>query len=182
MLNSNLTSVVKKNFTEMIHEWTNEAKTSPVLKTYKKFENEELDNRAKAVFEHLVIWLEAGALTTEVENYFLNLGRTRLDEGFALNEVHYAIYVTKKIFWNYVDWRDAITGQFETGTATQIMTIFNNYFDLGNFYITQGYVNELLVRLDDNKKYTKSDLQKLLISGEKFWEDADEEEFIWRHV
>jgi len=182
MVTTNLVKIVRQNIDEMTRQWTEEALNSHVMKTYQHFESAEVKKRGSLVFENLVKWLDSGANNEEVEHYFEGVGKSRFEEGFPLTEVHYAVYLTKKIFWNYVDWRDAITGKFETTHATQIMSVFNNYFDLGNFHITQGYFDAMFDSLDDEKKFSKSELKSILLKGKKEFEDAEDDEFIWRHV
>lgn len=182
MITTSLVKIVKSNLEEMTKLWTEEARKSDVMKTYHKFDETELKKRGSAVFENLVKWLEAGAHSEEVEHYFEEVGKSRLNEGFPLTEVHYAVYLTKKIFWSFVDWRDAISGKFETAHATQVMSVFNNYFDLGNFHITEGYFHELFENLDDNKKFSKTELKNILLLGKKELENIEEDEFIWRPV
>lgn len=178
----NLITVIKNNFDDISRQWSEEAKISEHMKTYQSFGEDEMFRRGKAVYNNLLKWLEAGALTHEVEEYFLEVGRQRFREGFPLTEVHFALYLTKKILWQFIDWRDAVTGSFESSTAKDIMTTLNNYFDVGNFYITYGYFEELLSTLDDSKKFSKEELKKILMKGHANFEDLDEDEFIYRHV
>ncbi|MFH1194748.1 MAG: RsbRD N-terminal domain-containing protein [bacterium] len=178
----NLITVIKNNYEDICAEWSKEANESEHMHTYQSFGQEEIFKRGKAVYDNLLKWLEAGALTAEVEEYFMEVGRRRINEGFPLTEVHFAFYLTKKVLWNFIDWRDTITGSFETATAKDIMTTLNNYFDVGNFYITRGYFDELLKNFDDSKKFSKEELKKILTKGQANFEELDEDEFIWRHV
>ena len=162
--------------------WLEETRKSDYMKTYRSFTDDDILNRCEAVYSHLIDWLQTGASSDEVENYFENVGMTRLKEGFPLTEVHYALYLTKKVLWDFVDWRDAITGSFETKTAKQIMTILNNYFDLGNFYITKGYFEALFEKIDESKKFSKDELKRLFLKGAQDWDSLTEEDIIWRHV
>jgi hypothetical protein len=127
-------------------------------------------------------WLKEGATNKSAEEYFENVGAIRFNERFPLTEVHYAVYLLKKIFWSRIDWRDKVTGAFETSNATKIMNVFNDYFDLASFSITKGYFNELLNSIKDDKSISKEDLKKLLTKGKLNPEALEDEEFIWRHV
>ncbi len=177
-----LISIVEKNYDEMCKVWLKEVQKSEHMKHYQSFNEEEIVNRGTAVLDNLLKWLKAGAKSEEVENYYSEVGAARLKEGFPLTEVHYAIYLIKKIFWSYIDWKDAISGTFEQSTATQIMTIFNNYFDLSNFYITRGYFNELFNALNESKKFSKEELKRYLIKGAIELDTIEEDDIIWRHV
>ncbi len=177
----NLSKVVDDQIDNFKKEWLIEVRKSEYLKTYNTFNDAETVKRGEAVFVYLSAWLKDGATNESAEIYFEKVGSERFSERFPLPEVHYAIYLLKKIFWNNIDWRDKVTGSFETTNATKIMNVFNDYFDLANFHITKGYFNELLNSITDDKKITKDDLRALLIKGSLDPEELDDE-FIWRHV
>jgi len=182
MANWNLSKIVDTQIDELKKEWLAEVRRSEYLATYKTFSDEETITRGEAVYLHLSEWLKEGATNEKAEKYFEKVGEIRFKEKFPLPEVLYAVYLLKKIFWNRVDWRDKVTGAFESSNATKIMNIFNDYFDLASFSITRGYFNELLNSITDDKKLSKSDLKELLTKGKLNPEILEDEEFIWRHI
>ncbi len=177
-----LSRIVCDQIDELKQEWLEEVRKSEYLRTYQTFSDEETIKRGEAVFLYLKDWVEDGATNQNAEEYFEKVGASRFKERFPLTEVHYAIYLLKRIFWNKIDWRDKVTGSFETSNATKIMTTFNNYFDLASFSITKGYFNELINSVKDDKKISKEDLKSLLTKGRLDPEALEEDEFIWRHV
>jgi hypothetical protein len=182
MVNQKLISIIEKNLEDLAKTWFDEAVKSEIMTTYHHFKDEQNYKRGKAVYENLLKWLKEGALHEEVEKYFEKVGAIRLNEGFPLSEVHYALYLSKKIFWGFVDWRDAISGSFQSSTTTQIMALLNDYFDLGNFYITRGYFKELITKLDEDKKFSKEEIKNLLTQSSVDWDNVNEDEITWRHV
>lgn len=178
----NLSKIVDDQIDELKQEWLTEVRNSEYLKTYKTFNDAETIKRGGAVFTYLSEWLKEGATNKSAEEYFEKVGASRFKERFPLTEVHYAVYLLKKIFWSRIDWRDKVTGSFETSNATKIMSVFNDYFDLANFSITKGYFNELLNSINDDKSITKEDLKSLLTKGKLDAEKLEDDEFIWRHV
>jgi hypothetical protein len=182
MANGNLSKIVDEQIDELKKEWLEEVRKSEYLKTYKTFSDIETIKRGEAVYSHLREWLKEGATNDSSEIYFEKVGAIRFHERFPLTEVQYAVYLLKKIFWNKIDWRDKVTGAFETANATKIMNIFNDYFDLASFSITRGYFNELLNSIKDDKKLSKEDLTSLLTKGKLNPEELEDDEFIWRHV
>lgn len=178
----NLSKIVDDQINDFKKEWLSEVRKSEYLTTYKAFSDEETIKRGEAVYTHLSEWLKEGATNKSAEEYFEKVGSLRFKERFPLTEVHYAVYLLKKIFWSRIDWRDKVTGAFETSNATKIMNVFNDYFDLASFSITKGYFNELLNSIKDDKIISKDELKKLLTKGQLDPEKLDEDEFIWRHV
>jgi len=165
MVSRKLIYSIEENLNLMTGQWLNEVKKSDFLVTYKNFDEKEVVNRAKLVYQNLKLWLERGASVDEIAEYFEQIGAQRLKEGFPLTEVHYALYVSKKIFWSNIDWRDNISGNFITNHATEIMSLLNNYFDLGNFYVTRGYFHEMFNMLDSSKTFDKNELENILCKG-----------------
>ncbi len=165
MVSRKLISSIRENIDLMTKQWLNEVKKTEFLNTYKKFDENEVVRRARKVFENLKLWLERGASENEIADYFEKIGGERLREGFPLTEVHYALYISKKIFWSNIDWRDNISGNFITNHATQIMSLLNNYFDLGNFYVTRGYFHEMFNLLDSGQKFERNELENILCKG-----------------
>lgn len=182
MTNNMLSSIVDTQLVELKKEWLEEVRKSEYLLTYKTFSDSETIKRGEAVFKHLSEWLKEGATNEKAQEYFENVGATRFKERFPLPEVHYALYILKKIFWNRIDWRDKVSGAFETSNATRIMNVFNDYFDLANFHVSKGYFNELLNSISEDKKLSKDDLKSLLTKGKLNPESVEDEEFIWRPV
>lgn len=182
MASANLSRIVEEQIESLKKEWCEEVRKSEYLTSYKEISDEETTKRGEAVYLHLMDWLKEGATNQSAESYFVEVGATRFRERFPLTEVHYAIYLLKKIFWSKIDWRDKVTGAFETSYATKIINVFNDYFDLASFNITKGYFNELLNSINDDKKLSKADLKKLLTKGQLDPEALEDDEFIWRHV
>lgn len=182
MATTNLSRIVDEQIEVLKKEWLVEVRKSEYLTTYNSFKDDEILIRGEAVYLHLSDWLKGGATNQSAEKYFEEVGSSRFKERFPLTEVHYAIYLLKKIFWSKIDWRDKVTGAFETSNATKIINVFNDYFDLASFNTTKGYFNELLNSINDNKKLSKEDLKSLLTKGQLNPEELEDDEFIWRHV
>jgi len=182
MATGNLAKIVDDQIDDLKKEWLEEVRKSEYLTTYKTFNDEKTVQRGEAVFSHLSEWLKGVATNESAEKYFESVGATRFNERFPLTEVHYALYLLKKIFWAKIDWRDKLTGAFETSNATKIMNVFNDYFDLASFSVTKGYFNELLNSIKDDKKLSKEDLKNLLTKGKLNPEELEDDEFIWRPV
>lgn len=182
MASANLSRIVEEQIDALKKEWCEEVRKSEYLTTYKEINDEVTTQRGEAVYLHLRDWLKEGATNQSAEKYFEEVGANRFKERFPLTEVHYAIYLLKKIFWSKIDWRDKVTGSFETTNATKIINVFNDYFDLASFNITKGYFNELLNSINDDKKLSKADLKSLLTKGQLDPEALEDDEFIWRHI
>lgn len=165
-----LSQLVKDNTRKLAETYFNEVKKTEYMKTYQARSDDEVISRGEKVFLNLHKWLESGANNDEIEKYFVNIGKERFKEGFPLIEVKYALYLTKKVFWSFIIWKKEFTGKLDTEGAIETMTVLNNYFDIGNFFIIRGYLSEMFSHLDESDKLSKRELKKYLIKGEMYEE------------
>ncbi|MFH1728601.1 MAG: RsbRD N-terminal domain-containing protein [Pseudomonadota bacterium] len=160
-----LVTSVRNNIEALANGWQEEAQSSPYMNTYHSLETDDLHKRGKVLFTNLLKWLESGASNKEVEGYFENVGKTRLDEGFPLSEVNHAVYLTKKVFLSYISNHYELIGNMDSKEAFEFCTLLNSYFDLGDFHIIRGYLKELFEHLDGTKKFTKEELENYFKRG-----------------
>jgi hypothetical protein len=165
MIYESLIAIVESHLQNLTDTWTQEVKKSQYLETYKKLSDKELSLRGKTLFDNLLDWLLKGASNDDAADYFKDIGEKRLREGAPLSEVYYALYLEKKVLWSFVAWKDETAGILKAVDAIEFMTVINNYFDLGDFYIIKGYMNELYKHLADTGKFNVDELQKLFTGG-----------------
>lgn len=170
MVYESLIAIVEKHLDDLTDSWVSEVKNSDYLETYQKLSNNELVNRGNILFSNLQDWLLNGASNDDAAKYFQKIGRERISEGFPLSEVYYALYLEKKVLWSFVALKDEVAGILTAQDAIEFMSEINNYFDLGNFNIIRGYLNDLYTHIADSDKFTKEELEKLLSKGALYQE------------
>jgi len=164
MVYESLIVVLEENIEALAEMWAAEVKASEYMHTYHKLSLEKLEQRGKILFENLYKWLRTGAYNEEVETYFHEIGKTRINEGFPLSEIEHALYLEKKTMWSFVIWKEEILYDLAREEMIEVMSIINNYFDLGSFYVIRGYMGEMFKHLKETGKFTDEELQKI-ISG-----------------
>ena len=165
MVYESLIAILEKHLTDLTETWASEVKNSDYLETYKKLPQKELFNRGHILFSNLQDWLLKGASNDEAAFYFQEIGNKRINEGVPLSEIYYALYLLKKVLWSYVSEKDEVTGILKAQDAIEFMTVINNYFDLGDFYIIRGYLHELFTHLSDTDKFSNDELENILTKG-----------------
>lgn len=165
MIYESLIAIVESHLQNLTDTWVQEVKKSEYLDTYKKLNDKELKSRGQTLFDNLLDWLLKGASNDDAAEYFKEIGNNRLKEGFPLSEVYFALYLEKKVLWSFVAWKDEVAGILKAVDAIEFMTVINNYFDLGDFYIIKGYMNELYNHLADTGKFNVDELQKIFTGG-----------------
>jgi hypothetical protein len=174
MVYESLIAIVESHLENLTNTWVQEVKRSEYLDTYKNLNDKELYSRGNILFSNLLDWLLKGASNDDAAFYFKEIGIKRIKEGVPLTEVYYALYLEKKVLWSFVAWKDEISGILKAIDAIEFMTVINNYFDLGDFYIIKGYMNELFTHLSDTNKFSKEELEKIFTSGALFEESKKE--------
>ncbi|MCB9209118.1 MAG: RsbRD N-terminal domain-containing protein [Ignavibacteriales bacterium] len=165
MVYESLIAIVESHLDNLTDTWVQEVKRSQYLDTYKKLTDSELSKRGNILFSNLLDWLLKGASNDDAAKYFLEIGDKRFKEGFPLTEVYYALYLEKKVLWSFVAWKDEVSGILKALDAIEFMTVINNYFDLGDFYIIKGYNEQLFIQLKETGKFTSEELENIFAGG-----------------
>lgn len=170
MVYESLIAIVESHLDDLAKTWVQEVKKSEYLSTYQKLSEEEIFSRGHVLFSNLQSWLMKGASNDDAAIYFKKIGEERINEGMPLTEVYYALYLEKKVLWSFVAWKDEVSGILKAVDAIEFMTVINNYFDLGDFYIIKGYNEQLFLQLVDSKKFDEDDLKNIFAGGALYQE------------
>ncbi len=162
MVYESLISISEKYHRQMAEAWFEEVKKNGYLKTYNSLSDEQLLERGKILFENFLKWLETGADNSEIRNYFVNLGKERCLEGFPLSEVSYALYLEKKVLWNFIAFKDKTNGKLTPTDVVEFTSVISGYFDMGEFFIARGYSETVANNLIESGKFTEDELRKFL--------------------
>jgi hypothetical protein len=176
-----LMASVKKDNRMMAESYYDEIVKSDKMENYAKLDKEKVISREEAVFQNMINWLSTGSGDDNAEKFFENIGSERFNEGFSLAEINFALHIDKIIVWNYLI-SNKESGLFSEVTDFQNTAILlSNYFDLGSFYMTRGYMNALYTALESSGKFKREELQSIINKG-AFDEDFDMSDIIWYHV
>jgi len=182
MISNELAAIIKNEINSLTKKWAEEIKKSDYMDRYRNLDNDELFHRGETLYLNMISWLEEGASNVEIEGYFHGIGIERIKEGFSLTEINYAIYLLKVILNDYLATNKELISSTDSSNAFEINAILNNYFDLGIFFVTRGYSQELFSRIERSNKFSKEELKQIISKSALEEEDADSEEFVWRHV
>ncbi len=176
-----LIASIEKDVRGMAEKYYEELLKSDKMENYAKLERELVITREENVFINMLNWLSTGRSDDNAEKFFENIGSERFREGFPLAEINFALHIDKQVVWGYIIARKE-TDLFKSNEEFQNTAILlSNYFDLGNFYMTRGYMNSLYDALENTGKFKREELQSLVKKG-AFDEDFDMSEIIWYHI
>ncbi len=165
MISSKLTELIKINIERMNKEWIKRVRASEHIKTYKKLSTDELRSRNIIFFNNLVVWLNEGGSHSEIKSYFSKVGRERYHEGIPLVEINFTIITAKKILWELILSEGFFDNALAIYQALEMITIIYDFFDMGYFYISKEYSEEVYDTIKNLNKFTDEELKKYLSPG-----------------
>jgi hypothetical protein len=172
MISKTLIEMIKRSLDRLTKHWCQEITKSEFMKTYQQYNDDELIKRNKKFFENLTKWIEEGTSRQEIGAYFVDIGKKRYREKFPLCELNYAVFLGKKVFRDIILNEAILNSALECHQAIGLITMIDKFFDLGNFYLIRGYLEEMYSTMVDSKKLSDEDIKKYFFHGSFFKLDA----------
>ncbi len=162
MVYESLISVAEKYKLQMAQAWFEEVKKNTYLTTYNSLSDPQLLERGKILFENFLKWLLTGADNEEIREYFTGLGKERCLEGFPMSEVNYALYLEKKVLWNFIAFKDPTQKKLTPTDVIEFTSVISGYFDMGEFFIIRAYSKTFAEKLIEAGKFSETELKEFL--------------------
>jgi hypothetical protein len=111
---------------------------SPFTKSYKKVPPDELKERVHGVYEHLGDWL-LGKKEVDIERRYRAIGARRFHQNVPLNELVWAIVLTRENLWEFLTWESGLDRPIEVFAELELLHLVGQFFDRAVFYAAAGY-------------------------------------------
>lgn len=182
MVFDQLIQILNSHKREIASAYYEQVKNSDYMKTYHTLDPEKVIAREEATYVHLAVWLKSGSENSEAEKFFEKVGSDRYKEGFPLSELNYALFISKKAFYEYIKGHPEILEGLKPQEIVEYFGILSNYFALGGFYMVRSYINTIFEKLDINDTLSREEIHQILIRGAIDEQEFDMSDFVWRHV
>lgn len=182
MVFDQLIQLLNSHKNEIAKAYYEQVKNSDYMKTYHALDSEKVIAREEATYVHLAEWLKNGSTNSDAEKFFEKVGADRYKEGFPLSELNYALFISKKAFYEFARNYPELLAGLSSQEIIDSFAVIGNYFALGGFYMIRGYLNTLFEKLDINDRLTREEIHQILVRGAIDEEDIDMSDFVWRHV
>jgi len=139
MVSRKLIKIIQEHSSNLAHQWYEKVQQSPTTPTYQTFDEKALMERVQNVYANLERWLEEEP--SQVERYFTDLGAERSQEGFKLSETLSALFIAKRILWEYVMSQGLLDTALDLYQALDLVNRVRLFFDNAAYYIAVGYEN-----------------------------------------
>jgi hypothetical protein len=145
--------------------WKDKIRRSSQLKNYNALDDDRLIEADLPFYPLLGRTLDRGLDRVIVGEFFVKLGKGRMAEGFPVSEVIYAVNLAQQVVIEYLMTDFVLDSTVRMYQAMGIVTKVSEFFLLGCFYLTKGFLEATYTHMSRNdavseellKKYFKDD-------------------------
>jgi hypothetical protein len=134
-----LIQMIEKSADELTNRWLADVRRSAKTTTYHSFNEKDLYQRGHRVLSHLGLWITEEIDREESRKYWINLGRERRKEGFALSEILQALALLRRNLWQKVESEGLMDTAYDFFQAMQLHDRVTHFFDRAVYYTACGY-------------------------------------------
>lgn len=132
-----LVRLIEDRADELAELMVRQIRESPRMAAYHRFGNDELAERARLVYANLGKWLEEGSEGLVEMEYFA-IGERRCRERIPLSQVVWALLLTRRTLWHFVESLDRSPETDLRGTL-ELEILVVRFFDRAILHAVRGY-------------------------------------------
>jgi hypothetical protein len=133
-------------------KWKNQLRNAVHLKHYQELDDEVLIEAGSSIFPLLSYTLDRGLDRSRVGNYFVKLGKQRLQGGFPVSEVIYGLNSAQKVVIEYIMTEFAPENPMRMYQSLGALTNVSEFFLLGSMYVIKGFLEETYNKMSEHDK------------------------------
>ena len=111
---------------------------SSSTRAYSNVPPKELRQRVYEIYEHLGDWL-LGKKDVDIERRYREIGARRYHQQVPLNELIWAIVLTKQNLWEFLTWESIVDGPMKVFGELEVVQVVGQFFDRAIYYAAIGY-------------------------------------------
>ena len=134
-----LIRLIENSADELTSKWLKDVQRSTKTATYRKFNEKDLCQRSHRVLSQLGKWITDEIGRDESRKFWVQLGRERCKEGFALSEVIMAIALLRRNLWQKIEAEGLMDTAYDFFQAMQLYNRVTHFFDRAVYYAACGY-------------------------------------------
>jgi len=172
MIDQSLLNALTLNARDFAIRWKNTVRKAQQLKHYNNTDDEAIIEKYTPFFPLLAQVIDRGLDRNRLGNFFVNLGRDRMKDGFPISEVIYAINLMERVVIEYITNEYAPENPIKMYQSMGVVSQISEFFLLGCFYLTKGYMEAVYTTM--NKHDSVSDeLLKKYFKDDFFFKEAE---------
>jgi len=125
--------------TSLLHKVQHSGLTSAYLAAVPA---DELKQRVFEIYRHLGDWL-LGKTEVDIEKRYHEIGAVRASQGVPLQELVWAIVLTKENLWDFLKREAVLDRAVEVFGELEMLQLLDQFFDRAIYYAAAGYEQEM---------------------------------------
>jgi hypothetical protein len=138
MLSDRLVRTIEDHADELTRGLVEDIQSNPRTASYRRLSREAIHNRTYHVYKDLGSWLSSKA-EEDIEANYTELGKNREAEGVPLNEVVYALTLTKYHLRHYVRASGLVDSAVDLYQVLELQRLLGQFFDKAIYYTVRAY-------------------------------------------
>jgi hypothetical protein len=151
--------------------WAAKMRKAPQLKCYGELSGDVLIELNAPLYPHLARILDRGLDRSLVGDFFVTLGRKRIEEGFPVSETIYGLNLAEQVVNEYLMNDFAPDSTVRMYQAMGAASKAAEFFLLGCFYITKGSL-EAIYTLMNKKDVVSEEILKKYFRDDFFFKNG----------
>jgi hypothetical protein len=160
MIDGVLIDTFKLQARQFALRWKEKIRKSPHLRHYNALDDEALIESDMVLYPLLGRILARGLDRSVLGGFFVDLGKKRMGGGFPISEVIYAVNLAQKVVIEYIMTDYAPENTLRMYQSMGIMTEVSEFFLLGCFYLTKGFLEATYTCMNSSDHVSKELLNK----------------------
>ncbi len=134
-----LIRLIETSADEITRKWLADVQQSAGTATYLKLDEKDLYQRGFVVLSRLGNWIIEAGDREEGRKFWIQLGRERRREGFALSEIIMAIALLRRSLWKKIESEGLMDTAYDFFQAMQLHDRVAHFFDRAVYFTACGY-------------------------------------------
>jgi hypothetical protein len=160
MIDTALIDTLNLRAPEFARRWKDKIRRAGQLKHYNALDDETLIEADRPFYTILARTLDRGLDRSLVGDFFVKLGKDRMQGGFPVSEVIYAVNLAQQVVIEYIMSDYAPESPVKMYQAMGIIVKISEFFLLGCFYLTKGFLVETYTNMSSRDAVSEELLKK----------------------
>jgi hypothetical protein len=160
MVDSVLIDTLQLRSRDFAARWKNLIRKASHLKHYNALSDEELIKMDALFYPLLARTLDRGLDRSILGDFYVKLGKNRMDAGFPISEIIYAVNLSEKVVIEYIMTEFAPDNAVRMYQAMGVTSQIAEFFLLGCFYLTKGFLEATYTHMNRNDAVSEELLKK----------------------
>ena len=154
-------------------KWTHMVRKAKKLKHYNTMSDAELIEASVPVYPLLSNTLDRGMNRDLVGDFFVRLGKKRMNGGYPVSEVIYATSITERVVIEYIMTEFAPENPVRMYQSMGIISRVSEFFLLGCYFLTKGYLEAVYTKMNIHDRVEEELLKKYFKDDFLFKDEKD---------